>query len=93
MVWGRGAGAGGFGASVTGAEPGASNYVRITRTKKVVTVAYSVDGEKWSEPVTVGLPGGFNFPDEVSVGVFFEHNTHQEGAGATFERLTVTKPK
>jgi hypothetical protein len=90
-VWGGGASS--FSTYLTGDEPGLSNSLRVTRKKQVITVAYSVDGEKWSETVVVKPPDGFDFPDEVSVGLFFEHNTHQEAPGATFDKFTVTKPK
>jgi hypothetical protein len=74
------------------AESGKSIYLRLTRKDESFTVAYSFDGQKWSEPEDV-KPFGFRIPAEVTVGVLVAHNTRQIGASATFDNFTVTKPK
>ena len=77
---------------LTDAEAGKSTYLRLTRKNDSFSVAYSFDGQKWSEPEDV-KPFGFSIPDEVTVGVLFAHNMRQIGASATFDNFTVVKPK
>jgi regulation of enolase protein 1 (concanavalin A-like superfamily) len=81
---------GGAGSSLKMAAEGKSTYLRITRKDKVVTVAYSFDGTEWSAPFNPRQT--LEFPDEVTVGVFFGHSTYQT-LDATFEGLTIEKPK
>ena len=60
------------------------------RKNDAFSVAYSFDGQKWSEPEEV-KPFRVGVPAELTVGVFFAHNTRQAGASATFDNFTVTK--
>jgi hypothetical protein len=81
---------GGSGSSLKSAEDGKSTHLRVTRKEKVVTVSYSFDGKEWAAPYTPRQE--LDFPDGVTVGVFFSHSTHQI-LEATFDRFTVGKPK
>jgi hypothetical protein len=81
---------GGAGSSLKNAEDGRSTWLRVARKEKVVSVSYSFDGTEWSEPLVPRQ--GLDFPDEVTVGVFFAHSTYQALA-ATFDAFTVEKPK
>jgi hypothetical protein len=74
------------------ARDGKSTWLRVTRRGKDVTVSHSFDGQKWSEPETPRRAGKLVFPDEVTVGVFLAHSTHQT-LDATFDTLTIEKPK
>lgn len=78
--------AGGAGNSLKAAEAGKSTHLRVTRKEKAVSVSYSFDGKEWSAPYTPRKD--LDFPDEVTVGVFFAHSTYQALA-ATFDRFTV----
>lgn len=64
-------------------------YLRLARVEKVITAAHSTDGKEWTGAV---LPVKPELPDEVTVGVYFAHTTHQI-AEATFSDFTVEKPK
>ena len=79
---------GGSGSTRAQVPAGKSTYLRIARKDKVVTVSHSFDGKEWSVPFTPRQ--GLDFPDEVTVGVFFAHSTHQIAA-ATFDGLTIEK--
>lgn len=81
---------GGAGSSRTQVPAGKSTYLRIARKGKAVTISHSFDGKEWTAPITPNQ--GLDFPDDVTVGVFFAHSTYQSAA-ATFDPLTVTKPK
>ena len=63
-------------------------YFRIARKEQVVTAAHGTDGTTWVDAVLSVKP---DFPDEVTVGVFFAHTTHQV-ADATFSDFAVEKP-
>lgn len=78
------------GSGLKQAEGGKSPRLRIIRKGKDVTVSYSFDGKEWSQPLNPGQE--LEFPDEVTVGVFFGHSTYQIAA-ATFGDFTITKPK
>jgi hypothetical protein len=86
-TWFPGGGAGSTRAQVP---EGKSVYLRIARKDKAVTISHSFDGKEWAAPVTPRQ--GLEFPDEVTVGVFYAHSTHQIAA-ATFDGLTIEKPK
>ncbi len=81
---------GGAGNSLVQVPPGKSVYLRITRQEKVITVSHSFDGKEWSKPFNPRR--ALDFSDEVTVGVFFSHSTHQF-ATATFDNFTIEKPK
>jgi regulation of enolase protein 1 (concanavalin A-like superfamily) len=81
---------GGAGSQLKTAEEGKSTHLRLTRKEKAITVSYSFDGKEWSAPLAPRQ--GLDFPEEVTVGVFFAHSTHQT-LEATFDGLTVGKPK
>ena len=81
---------GGAGSTLAQVPAGKSTHLRVTRKDKTVSVSYSFDGKQWSAPYTPRQ--GLDFSDEVTVGVFFAHSTHQIAA-ATFEALSVEKPK
>ncbi len=86
---------GGAGRSQKPVPAGKSAHLRITRKDKVVTVSHSFDGKGWAAAYTpaAAIPGQvMEFPDEVTVGVFFAHSTHQIAA-ATFDALVIAKPK
>jgi regulation of enolase protein 1 (concanavalin A-like superfamily) len=74
------------------AEDGKSTWLRVTRKGKDVTVSYSFDGQNWSKPENPRRVGALAFPEEVTVGVFLAHSTHQT-LDATFDTFTVEKPK
>ncbi|VTS02748.1 unnamed protein product [Gemmata massiliana] len=86
-TWFPGGGAGGSREQVP---VGKSTYLRITRKDKTVSVSHSFDGKEWSVPHVPRQD--LAFPDDVSVGVFYSHSTYQI-ATATFDELTITKPK
>ena len=79
---------GGAGNSLSRADPNKPTYLRVTRKEKVVSVSYSFDGKEWSVPYAHRK---YEFPDEVTVGVFLAHSTHQI-ADATFAEYTIEKP-
>ncbi|MBP3958932.1 hypothetical protein J8F10_27120 [Gemmata sp. G18] len=81
---------GGAGSSLVQVPVGKSTHLRITRKDKTVSVSHSFDGKEWSAPHTPRQD--LAFPDEVAVGVFYAHSTYQIAA-ATFDELTITKPK
>lgn len=81
---------GGAGSSRAQVPAGKSAHLRIARKEKAVTVSHSFDGKEWSAPLSPRQ--GMDFPDEVTVGVFFAHSTYQSAA-ATFDPLVVVKPK
>ena len=81
---------GGSGSMLKATEDGKSTHLRVARKDKVVTVSYSFDGKEWSAPYTERKE--MDFPDEVTVGVFLSHSTHQT-LDATFDAFTVEKPK
>jgi hypothetical protein len=72
-------------------EVGQSTYLRMTRKDKSLAVSHSSDGKTWSKPVAADEKSEIN--DDVTVGVFLAHNTHQEGVTASFDKFTVAKPK
>lgn len=80
---------GGSGRSMGAVEANRSTYLRVTRVGKTVSVSHSADGKEWSEPHTPRKAP--EFPDEVTVGVFLDHSTHQI-ADATFDEFRVGKP-
>ena len=80
---------GGAGNSLSAVDANKSTYLRIARKAKEVSVSYSFDGREWSVPYAHRK---YEFPDEVTVGVFLAHSTHQ-GADATFADFTVEQPK
>lgn len=79
---------GGSGSQLKAAEAGKSTWLRIARKEKAVSVSYSFDGTTWSNPYTPRQE--MDFPNEVSVGVFFSHSTYQT-LEATFDGFTVEK--
>jgi hypothetical protein len=81
---------GGAGSSLRSVEAGKTPHLRITRKGQDIAVSHSIDGKEWSKPHTPRQ--NLEFPDEVTVGVFFAHSTYQIAA-ATFEGFTITKPK
>jgi hypothetical protein len=81
---------GGSGSQLKTAEDGKSVHLRATRKDKALVVSYSFDGAEWSTPHAPRQ--ALDFPDEVTVGVFFAHSTFQT-LGATFDKFTVEKPK
>ncbi len=81
---------GGSGSTRAQVPAGKSTYLRIARKDKAVTVSHSFDGKEWSTPYTPRQ--GLDFSDEVTVGVFFAHSTHQIAA-ATFDGFTVEQLK
>ena len=81
---------GGVGSTLAQVPAGKSTHLRVARKDKAVSVSYSFDGKEWSAPYAPRQ--GLDFSDEVTVGVFFAHSTHQIAA-ATFEALSVEKPK
>ncbi|MCI0703326.1 MAG: DUF1349 domain-containing protein [Planctomycetia bacterium] len=79
---------GGFhGRHITKIDPTKPLYLRITRKDKIVTGYYSSDGKEWT-PTNWGR--GIELPDEVTVGIYFAHTTHQH-ADATFSDFTIEK--
>ena len=81
---------GGAGSGLKAPESGKSTYLRIARKGKVVTVSYSFDGKEWSNPYNPRQ--ALDFPDEVTIGVFFGHSTYQI-LDATFDGFTIEQPK
>lgn len=81
---------GGSGSGQRKAEAGKSTWLRIIRKDNVVSVSSSFDGEQWSAPFTPRKDT--EFPDEVTVGVYFGHSTYQN-LSATFDAFTIEKPK
>jgi hypothetical protein len=79
---------GGAGNSLSQVEPNKPSYLRLARKDKEVSVSYSFDGKEWSVPYAHRK---YEFPDEVTVGVFLAHSTHQV-ADATFADFTIEKP-
>ena len=73
-------------------ENGKSTYLRLIRKDKEISMSHSADGKKWSAPSNPFKNIDMAFPDEVAVGVFFSHSTHQF-AHATFDGFAVAKPK
>jgi hypothetical protein len=68
-------------------EPLKPLYLRMVREGKAVTDYYSADGHDWTP---TNWQRGLELPDEVTVGVYFAHTTHQV-ADATFSDFTVEK--
>ncbi len=83
---------GGAGGSSGVPENGKSTYLRLIRKDKEISMSHSADGKKWSAPSNPFKNIDMAFPDEVAVGVFFSHSTHQF-AHATFDGFAVAKPK
>ena len=81
---------GGSGTSHKPVPAGKTVHLRVARKGEAVTVSHSLDGKEWAP--AFAPPREMKFPDEVTVGVFFAHSTHQIAA-ATFGPLTVGKPK
>jgi len=69
-------------------EDGKSTWLRVTRKEEAVSVSYSFDAS--TGPSRTPRPD-LDFPDEVTVGVFFAHSTYQT-LSATFDGFTVEKP-
>ncbi|MCS6865980.1 MAG: hypothetical protein RMJ56_14625 [Gemmataceae bacterium] len=72
-------------------EDGKATYLRLKRQGEKILAAHSFDGEKWTDAKDVLANQNFALPDEVTVGVFVLHNTHQV-VQATFDRFTLTQP-
>jgi hypothetical protein len=83
---------GGNGSSLKAAEAGKSTWLRIIRKEKAMSASYSFDGTTWSSPFLPRQGLEMDFPNEVTVGVFFSHSTYQT-LDATFDGFTVEKPK
>lgn len=81
---------GGAGSSRAPVPADKSARLRVARKDKTVTISHSFDGKEWSAPLVPRQ--GLDFPDEVTVGVFLAHSTHQSAAAA-FDPLTVEQPK
>lgn len=80
----------GEGRHVENADSPTPLFLRIARRGNVVTMANSFDGKEWSEsPVPLAYQP-LKLPDEVSVGVYISHPTHQI-AEATFTDFTIKK--
>ncbi len=79
---------GGAGNRLADSDPAKPVSLRIARKEKVVSVSYSFDDKEWSVPYAHRK---YEFPDEVTVGVFLSHTTHQI-ADATFADFTIEKP-
>lgn len=69
---------------ITSTDPNKPLYLRIVRKEKVVSDYYSFDGKEWTP---TNWPRGVELPNEVTVGVYFAHTTHQI-ADATFSDFT-----
>ncbi len=80
---------GGSGSTLAKADANKPTYLRITRKEKTVSVSYSFDGKEWSVPFTPRQE--LDFSDELTVGVFVSHSTHQI-VEATFAEFTIQKP-
>jgi hypothetical protein len=88
VVWGSTQSKAGFhGAHVAKLDPLKSLYLRIVRKGKAVSDDYSFDGTVWTP---TKCSRGVALPDEVTVGVYFAHTTHQV-AEATFSDFTIEK--
>jgi hypothetical protein len=91
VIWFKvSSGSKGEGNHITNAAPSSPVFLRITRKGKDITVALSFDGKKWR-----GLPVPVEYrplklPDEVTVGIYLSHTTHQI-AEATFTDLKIEK--
>ncbi|MFM8274313.1 MAG: hypothetical protein ACKODX_18555 [Gemmata sp.] len=83
---------GGASGSMGAPEEGKSTYLRLIRKGKDLTMSHSADGEKWSAPNNPFKNIDMGFPDEVSVGIYLSHSTHQF-AHATFDRFGIVVPK
>ncbi len=83
---------GGAGGSSGVPENGKSTYIRLTRKDKEILMSHSADGNKWSTPSNPFKNIDMGFPNEVTVGVFFSHSTHQF-AHATFDGFMIVKAK
>ena len=81
---------GGSGAMLKDMGTHRSVRLRVSRAGEALTVAHSFDGKEWSDPVDVSEK--LELPEEVTVAVYFSHTTHQ-ALHATFDKLTVEKPK
>ena len=81
---------GGSGSYLKEAAAGHAVRLRVARTGKAVTAAFSFDGKGWAETAVEAEKAAL--PDEVSVAVFLAHDTRQQ-LSATFERFAVEKPK
>jgi hypothetical protein len=68
-------------------EPLKPLYLRIVREGKTVSDYYSADGHEWTP---TNWKRGLELPDEVTVGVYFAHTTHQV-AEAMFSDFTIEK--
>jgi hypothetical protein len=92
VVWFNVRGGGkGEGRHVQHAEPNKPLYLRITRKGKVVTMAHCFDGKEWGVSDVPLAYQPLELPDEVTVGVFLAHSTHQI-ADATFSDFTLEQP-
>ena len=78
------------GSQIGTVEPGKSLYLKLIRKGNTVTVSHSTDGEKWSTPFNPRQE--LVFPEEVTVGVFVSHGTHQT-IEATFADFEIKKLK
>ena len=72
---------------LTSADPSKPTYLRVARTGQEVSVSYSFDGKEWSAPYAHRK---YEFPDEVTVGVFLAQSTYQV-ADATFAEFVLEK--
>jgi hypothetical protein len=81
---------GGAGSQVGNVEAGKSTHLKIVRKGNAVTVSHGTDGETWSTPFNPRQ--AVEFPDEVTVGVFVSHGTHQT-VEATFADFEIKKLK
>jgi hypothetical protein len=72
---------------ITHIDPTKPLYLRITRKEKVVSDYYSIDGKTWTP---TKWRREIELPNEVTVGIYFAHTTHQI-ADATFSEYTISK--
>jgi len=79
---------GGSGSQIGNVEPGKSAYLKVVRRGNTVAVSHSTDGEKWSNPFNPRQT--LELPDELTVGVFVSHGTHQP-IEATFSDFAIKK--